>query len=78
MLLALFADAEICKNIPKYLICRNLACNLAQVVQGGADVDGDQIGGNALLETSFDTFYGFEGFGELVVVAGVRNDGSSL
>ena len=43
-----FSDAEIPKNIPKYLICGNLADDAAEVVDCFADVLCGEVGGESV------------------------------
>ena len=44
--LSLFTDAEIPKDIPEYLICGDFAGDGAEVVEGFAEVLGEEVGGD--------------------------------
>ena len=55
----LFTDTKPGKHIPQQFIIRDLAGDLAKVVQGLPDINGDEIGGN----TGFKTIiYAGDGF----------------
>ena len=45
----LFSDAKIPKNIPKYLICRNLADDAAEVVDCFADILCGEVGRESVV-----------------------------
>ena len=72
---ALFTDAEIPKNIPQNLICRNLADDRAEVVDGFADVLGGEVGREAGGEAFADAEEGGAGVGEGLDVALVCDQG---
>ena len=44
----LLPDTKLRKNIPQQIIRRDLSRDLAQVMQGAADVDGEEIAGDAV------------------------------
>ena len=50
----LFSDAEVREDIPKYLIIRYFSRNCAEVVEGFAEVLGDEVGGGGGLEAFLD------------------------
>ena len=43
----LLSDAEPSENIPEYLLCSDITCDLSQVMQGFPDIDRQQVGGEA-------------------------------
>ena len=71
----LLTDAEISKNIPQYLISRNLAHNAAEVVDGFADILGSEVGWETAGETITDTEEGSAGVGESLDVTLVGDEG---
>ena len=50
----LFSDAEVREDIPKYLIIRYFAGYCAEVVEGFAEVLGDEVGWEGGVEAVFD------------------------
>ena len=65
----LFSDAEIRKNIPQYLIRRDLPDDRADVIDGFADVLGCEVGREAGGEAFADAEEGSAGVGEGLDVA---------
>lgn len=70
----LLADAEICKDIPKYLVVGDFADDFAKVVDGGAEVFAHEVAAEAELEAVLYFLYLFEGAGEGFVVTHVGDN----
>ena len=70
----LLPDAEIRKNIPQNLICRDLADDAAEVVDCFADVLGGEVGREAGGEAFADAEEGSAGVGEGLDVALVGDE----
>ena len=65
----LFSDAEIPENIPQHLISRYLSDDRAEVVDGFADILGDEVSWDARSESVADAEEGGAGVGEGLDVA---------
>ena len=65
----LFSDAEIPKDIPQDLVCRDFSDDGAEVVDGFADVLGGEVGREAGGESVADAEEGGAGVGEGLDVA---------
>jgi hypothetical protein len=60
----LFSDAEISKDIPQYLIARNLSDNASQMIDRLSDILGGEVCREAGGEAFADTVQGSAGSGE--------------
>lgn len=67
----LLPDTEIRKDIPQQIIRRDLAGDLAEVVQGLADVHGHEVVGDPFVEAAQDGVEALVGATQSFVVAGV-------
>lgn len=63
-----FADAKMLENIPQHLVRGDLAEDGAEVVEGLAEVFGEEVGSLAGGEGTFDVFEGFGRFHQGLVV----------
>ena len=70
----LFSDAEIGKDISKYLVVGDFADDFAKIVDGGAEVFAHEVAAEAEFEAVLYFLYLFEGAGEGFVVAHVGNN----
>ena len=64
----LFADAKMLENIPQHLVRGDFAEDGAEVVEGLAEVFGEEVGSLAGGEGTFDVFEGFGRFHQGLVV----------
>lgn len=62
------ADAKMLENIPQHLVRGDLAEDGAEVVEGMAEVFGEEVGSLAGGEGTFDVFEGFGRFHQGLVV----------
>ncbi len=62
------ADAKMLENIPQHLVRGDFAEDGAEVVEGLAEVFGEEVGGLAGGEGTFDVFEGFGRFHQGLVV----------
>ena len=69
-----FADAKIPKNVPQHLIRGDFADDGADVVEGFAEVLGEEVGGEGVGEAGADADEGVAGVGKGLVVAGVGDE----
>ncbi len=63
-----FADAKMLENIPQHLVRGDFAEDGAEVVEGLAEVFGEEVGSLAGGEGTFDVFEGFGRFHQGLVV----------
>ena len=64
----LFSDAKMLENIPQHLVRGDFAEDGAEVVEGLAEVFGEEVGSLAGGEGTFDVFEGFGRFHQGLVV----------
>ena len=64
----LFPDAKMLENIPQHLVRGDFAEDGAEVVEGLAEVFGEEVGSLAGGEGTFDVFEGFGRFHQGLVV----------
>ena len=64
----LFPDAKMLENIPQHLVRGDFAEDGAEVVEGLAEVFGEEVGSLAGSEGTFDVFEGFGRFHQGLVV----------
>lgn len=70
----LFTNTKVCENIPKNLVGGDFADDGAEVVEGLAEVFGEEVGGLAGEEGSLDVLEGFGGAHQGLVVAEIGDD----
>ena len=70
----LFPDAKILKNVPQDFISGNFADDGADVVEGFAEVLGEEVGGEGVGEAGADADEGVAGVGKGLVVADVGDE----
>lgn len=68
LFLVSFADAKMLENIPQHLVRGDFAEDGAEVVEGLAEVFGEEVGSLAGGEGTFDVFEGFGRFHQGLVV----------
>jgi len=68
-------DAEPGKDRPQDLVGGDLPRDLAEVMEGCVDVDGDQVGGKAGIESLLDRPDGRKGVLQGIKMAGIGYDG---
>ncbi len=61
VLCRLLSDTKLGKNITQQIICSNLTCNFPKVVEGEADVLGQEVPGNAIVYSLQYIIQGFAG-----------------
>ena len=71
----LLADAKIPEDVPEDFVGGDFADDGADVVEGFADVLGQKVGGEGIIQSFADADEGIAGVGECLVVAGIGDEG---
>ena len=71
----LFSYAKISEDVPEDFVGGDFADDGADVVEGFADVLGQKVGGEGIIQAFADADEGIAGVGECLVVAGIGDEG---
>ncbi len=74
----LFADTKLTKYIIQLIFIRNLTRNLSQKMEAAANVGGEQVAGQLIIEAFADIEQGLCYLLQRMVVAGIGNNRSAV